>query len=67
MLRMTRARVLGDETTQLMAGDAVIVPARMLHQVRNGGNAPAQWLVALPAGSRFFRPDGEEVHAAFLA
>jgi mannose-6-phosphate isomerase-like protein (cupin superfamily) len=65
-LEGTSTVVLGDETTQLMTGDAIIVPARVLHQVRNEGGASAQWLVALPAGSRFFRPDGEEVHAAFL-
>jgi mannose-6-phosphate isomerase-like protein (cupin superfamily) len=66
LLEGTTTVTLGNGAMQLWSGDAVIVPANVLHQVQNAGNTQAQWLLALPIGTRFFRPDGEEVHPAFV-
>jgi len=66
-LEGTTTVTFGDDVVRLYPGDAVIVPAALLHQVRNDGDTPAQWILTSPIDTRFFRADGEEAHPAFLA
>jgi quercetin dioxygenase-like cupin family protein len=48
------------ETSTLAAGDAVVIPAGTPHQLRNAGDAAAEWLLVAPAGYRFYRESGED-------
>ncbi len=43
---------------ELGAGDAVIIPAGLVHRVETVGDAPAEWLLIATAGVRFFGADG---------
>lgn len=52
----------GNATT-LEPGDALLVPAETVHQLRNTGAQEAQWLTVSRAGVRFFLPGGGEVPA----
>ncbi len=45
------------ERHQLGPGDAVILPPNALHQLRNRGDDPADWLLIAPTGIRFFHAD----------
>lgn len=51
----------GEEEAELSAGDALIVPAHTVHQVRTVGDAQAEWLLVAPSGVRFLFADGREV------
>ena len=57
---------IDDQPTQLSAGDTLIVPAHAVHRIVNTGAEPAEWLLAAPAGMRFFSSTGQEVKPAFL-
>ena len=48
------------EAAELSAGDALIVPASVVHQIETIGEAEAEWLLAAPAGVRFLFADGRE-------
>ncbi len=52
--------VVGDEEVALSAGDVVVAPARIPHQVR-AADEGLDTLVAMPATLRTFRPDGSEI------
>ena len=54
------------QPVQLSAGDTLIVPPHAVHQVVNTGEAQAEWLLAAPAGLRFFSTAGEEIKPAFI-
>lgn len=47
----------------LAAGDALLVPSEMTHQLRNTGSEEAQWVTVSRAGIRFFVPGSGEVPA----
>ncbi len=49
------------ERHQLGPGDAVILPPNALHQLRNRGDEPADWLLIAPSGIRFFHADNSPV------
>lgn len=49
------------ERHQLGPGDAVILPPEVLHQLRNRGEDPADWILVAPAGIRFFHADNSPV------
>jgi quercetin dioxygenase-like cupin family protein len=49
------------EDAELSAGDALIVPASVVHRIETIGEAEAEWLLAAPAGVRFLFADGREV------
>lgn len=49
------------ERHQLGPGDAVILPPDVLHQLRNRGGEPADWLLIAPSGIRFFHADTSPV------
>jgi len=46
-------------------GDAVIIPANLVHRVETTGEAPAEWLLVAPAGVGFFGADGERIFPAW--
>jgi quercetin dioxygenase-like cupin family protein len=48
------------EDAELSAGDALIVPANVVHQIETIGETEAEWLLAAPAGVRFLFADGRE-------
>ncbi|NQV81493.1 MAG: cupin domain-containing protein [Alphaproteobacteria bacterium] len=50
-------------TIDMCAGDAALLTAKTLHQLRNIGDVDAQWMIVSRAGLRFFMPDGTEVPA----
>jgi quercetin dioxygenase-like cupin family protein len=62
----TATVTVDDRPIQLSAGDILIVPAHTVHRVVNTGEEPAEWLLAAPAGVRFFSPTGQEVMPAFI-
>ena|SRR5918998_6931150 len=49
-----------EESVELAAGDALIVPAGTLHQIENHSGVEAEWLLSAPAGLRFTFADGRE-------
>ncbi len=53
----------GGTVSSLSPGDALLVPAKTLHQLRNTGTTDAQWLTVSRAGIRFFVGNGDEVPA----
>ncbi|HYF62698.1 MAG TPA: cupin domain-containing protein [Herpetosiphonaceae bacterium] len=56
---------VGETSAELAAGDAAIIPAETLHQVRNSGDEPAEWLLIAPGGIRYFGADGQEMQPAW--
>ena len=48
------------EDAELSAGDALIIPANVVHQIETIGETEAEWLLAAPAGVRFLFADGRE-------
>ncbi len=62
----TATVTVDDQPIQLSAGDTLIVPPHAVHRVENRGAEPAEWLLAAPAGMRFFSPTGQEVTPAFI-
>lgn len=50
--------VLDGREERIGPGDALIVPAGVVHQVSNPGPEPFECVLAKPAGTRFFAPDG---------
>ncbi len=52
---------VGNESAALRAGDLLIVPPNVVHHIENTGSQTGEWLLISPTGTRFFRPDGEEV------
>ncbi len=55
----------GKEGAELSAGDAVIVPANVVHRIETTGETDAEWLLAAPAGVRFLFADGREASPAW--
>ena len=57
------ARVaVGEEVFELSPGDALIAAPDAEHRVEGVGDSGGEWLLAAPAGVRFFAPgDGREV------
>jgi len=53
--------IVGDEEVEISAGDVVVAPARIPHQVRAASDEGLDTLVAMPATLRTFRPDGTEI------
>lgn len=49
-----------EEEIDLSAGDALVVPAHTVHQIRTVGDIEAEWLLAAPSGVRFLFADGRE-------
>ena len=43
------------------SGDTLIIPAYSVHHVNNSGERPVDALIVMPAGTRSFLPDGEEL------
>ena len=43
------------------AGDVIVAPARTVHEVRADEGVECEWIAALPAGTKTFRPDGSEL------
>lgn len=66
LLSGTVTVTVGDQPIQLSAGDTLILPARAVHRVVNTGEELAEWLLAAPAGMRFFSPTGQEINPAFI-
>ena len=54
-----------EEDIELSAGDALIVPANVLHRIETTGRSEAEWLLAAPAGVRFLFADGREASPAW--
>jgi quercetin dioxygenase-like cupin family protein len=54
---------IGDEEHELSAGDAAVIPPNTVHQVVNKSDGAFDLVISMLAGTRFFRPDGEEVPA----
>ncbi|SMB89493.1 cupin domain-containing protein [Deinococcus hopiensis] len=57
----------GEERSELLAGDTLIVPAHTPHQIVNTGSTDAEWLIVSPTGMQFFREDGEEMRPGWIA
>jgi len=53
------------EDAELSAGDALIVPANVVHRIETTGDDEAEWLLAAPAGIRFLFADGREASPAW--
>lgn len=53
------------EDADLSAGDALIMPANVVHQIETIGEAEAEWLLAAPAGVQFMFADGREASPAW--
>ena len=51
---------IGEQEHTLSAGDAFVVPPNILHQVINTGAEMWDSVIAMPVGTRFIRPDGQE-------
>ena len=51
----------GAQRADLRPGDAVVLPAGLIHQVETLGTAPAEWLLVAPAGVGFFGAGGQRV------
>ncbi len=45
----------------LAAGDTLIVPAGVVHQIANSGDKTAEWLIISPAGRSFEAPTGQSL------
>ncbi len=52
--------LIGEEEHLLSAGDAFVVPPHTVHQVINAGQELWDSVIAMPVGTRFLRPDGQE-------
>ncbi len=50
---------LAGQSFALAPGDSAIIPPCTLHQIRNHGNRPAEWLLIAPAGVAFLHADGQ--------
>jgi quercetin dioxygenase-like cupin family protein len=59
--------VVGDEEMALAAGDVVVAPARIPHQVRAAAEEGLDTLVAMRATLRTFRQDGSEIQQPWHA
>jgi quercetin dioxygenase-like cupin family protein len=55
----------GNDDAELSAGDALIVPADVVHRIETTGETDAEWLLAAPAGVRFLFADGREASPAW--
>lgn len=53
------------EDAELSAGDALIMPANLVHRIKTTGDDEAEWLLAAPAGIRFLFADGREASPAW--
>lgn len=47
------------ETTELHAGDSLIIPAHTPHSISNHSGMDAEWLIVSPAAVQFSGPDGQ--------
>ncbi len=56
----TLSILVGDEDHRAETGDAVIIPAGSIRQVRCEGPASAEAIVSMRAGGRVTLPDGED-------
>ena len=65
LLAGTLEVTLGATTHTLRPGDTLVIPAQVPHQLRAGDEEPAEWLLAAPAGYRFYRESGEEAMPAW--
>ncbi len=54
---------MGDVTYVLSAGDAYLVPANIIHQVKNTGSRKYRSIIAMLVNTRFFSPNGVEIPA----
>jgi quercetin dioxygenase-like cupin family protein len=52
--------VAGGEETLALAGDAVVIPAGTVRQIRNQGEVTAIAVVCMTAGGRVTMPDGAD-------
>lgn len=52
---------VADEIVPMVAGDTLIIPANVVHQLANSADSIAEWLIIAPAGVRFFGADGNEM------
>ena len=66
VIRGTFTGVLDGREHPLSEGDTFIVPANTLHEVTNAGESGAEALVAMPAGTRAFGSDGQELSPPWL-
>jgi quercetin dioxygenase-like cupin family protein len=57
----------GLDRAELRAGDAVVLPAGLVHQVETLGAEPAEWLLIAHAGVAFFGADGQRVSPPWAA
>ena len=57
----------GAERAVLHPGDAVVLPAELIHRVETLGAEPAEWLLIAPGGVGFFGTDGERVSPPWAA
>jgi quercetin dioxygenase-like cupin family protein len=57
----------GPGRAELRAGDAVVLPAGLVHQVETLGAEPAEWLLIAPSGVGFFGDDGQRVSPPWAA
>lgn len=48
------------ESVELSAGDALVVPANVVHRIETTGGSEAEWFLVAPAGVRFLFSDGRE-------
>ena len=50
----------GDTTHTLRAGDSLILPPGISHQLANRSDIVAEWLIVALAGVKFFHTNGEQ-------
>ncbi len=50
--------IVDGHTSQMAAGDTLIVPANTPHSIENTSDKVAEWLIISPAEMQFHGPDG---------
>lgn len=52
---------MGEKTITVTPGDTLVLPASVMRQVRNDGDAPFEAMVSCRAGAHAFLPDGKDL------
>jgi quercetin dioxygenase-like cupin family protein len=59
--------IVGDEEVAVTAGDVVVAPGHIPHQVCAAAEEALDTLVAMPAALKSFRPDGSDIETPWHA
>jgi len=54
--------LVGDTEFEVVAGDVIVAPARIQHQVYAAPDQPLDTIAAMQASLKTFDPDGSELH-----